>query len=558
MSPPPTKSVTIQKVNATRTSATESSTNTQAENTKEIYARVFIASAFTMLSRILGLVRELSLAYRFGASRTTDAWQQAFRLPNVLRRITGEHATTYALVPVYVQERAKSGAAGSRQLAAQALHLILWASGILTVLGMVFHQPLTRWLSPGFVDEPEVLNLTANMTFWLFPYLVLISIAAWAMAVLHAEGRFGAAAAAPVLFNLAVIAAILWPYPWLKPAIMLVVMGAVLGGGLQVLIHIPWLRQVKAPLLPRMGWSQATQKMGRLLGYSMASGSVYQVQVLLLGVLASYLPQGNIFLFNNALRLTELASGLFTIAVTTATQPTINHHLAREDDAALGNTLRLSWSAGMYCIIPASIALAVLAPSMISVLFLHGAFTYEDVLLCATSLRLLTLSMPATTAFRIMTPIAYAYGIPKSVMFAVSMGTLFLVLGAPVILQHGLWGLSLSFVLVQWIEALILLVCVRSKTKHLGGVLPWNSLSKQLLAACIMGLFLWPLHQASAWDETFAPLPRTLSALGMVLGGGMVYLGITYVLKEEESRNWLGVCGRAGRAVQRMLVRLLT
>ena len=324
----------------------------------------------------------------------------------------------------------------------------------------------------------------------------------------------GQRASAPVLFNLAIITAILWPHGGLQPPIMLVVVGALVGGGLQVLIHLPWLHQVGAPMLPRWGWAKATQKMSRLLGYSMANGGVYQMQVVLLGVLASYLPKGNIFLFNNALRLTELTSGLFTIAVTTATQPTINQYLTRKDDAALRNTLRLSWSAGLYCIVPAAFALAVLATPVVSVLFLRGAFRFADVVLGAATLRVLTLSMPAVSAFRIMTPIAYAYGMPKSVMFSAAVGTLGLALSAPFALNHGLQGFASSFVLVQWVEALLLLGFLRTKTRYLGGILPWVSLGKQLLAAGIMVAFVWPLQQLHTWDESTLALTRALGLGG--------------------------------------------
>ena len=174
----------------------------QASTSRRLYGFAAVVTVFTLLSRILGMVRDLVIAHRFGAGVATDAWVQAFRVPNALRRLTAEGSMTIAFIPVYVRAREERGSEAAREFARKALGLVLASTLVLCALGIIFSEAVTALVSPGFLADPEKFSLTARLIRLTFPYLVLVSLVAWAMGILNAEGRFAAPAAAPILLNL--------------------------------------------------------------------------------------------------------------------------------------------------------------------------------------------------------------------------------------------------------------------------------------------------------------------------------------------------------------------
>ena len=169
-----------------------------------LYGRAGTVTFFTLLSRVLGMTRDLVIAHRFGASGMTDSWVQAFRIPNALRRLTAEGSMTIAFVPSFVKVRSEQGGEAARLFAQRVLGMVLAVTLLLTGLGMLFSETLAWVFSPGFIDDPERLGMTRSLLFWTFPYLVQISLVAWAMGVLNSEGRFAAPAAAPIFLNIGI------------------------------------------------------------------------------------------------------------------------------------------------------------------------------------------------------------------------------------------------------------------------------------------------------------------------------------------------------------------
>ncbi len=373
-----------------------------------------IIAGFTLLSRLLGAVRDLTLSHLFGASGTLDAFIQAFTIPNIFRRLTAEGSMNLAFVPIYTEVREQRGVEAARQFAAQGLALVLAVTSLLVAAGILFSPQLVWLFSAGFADRPEQFALTVDLTRWMFPYLLLVSIVAWAMGVLNAERRFAAPAAAPVLLNLGIIAAALTGTWWSDHPIETVAWGVLLGGGMQVLLQIPSLRQCGQAFRPQrfwqpqQGWAPDIRKLLRLLGPSLFGVAAYQLNLIVLRNLASFLPEGQVTHYYNASRLTELTLGVFAFAITNASFPEFSKRVAQErwDDAVA--ILRFSTASTLLVVFPAAAGLLAAAEPITAMLYLHGAYGWNDVQQTAQALQAFALSLPAVALIRLQTSAFYA------------------------------------------------------------------------------------------------------------------------------------------------------
>ncbi|MBI3993390.1 MAG: murein biosynthesis integral membrane protein MurJ [Candidatus Lambdaproteobacteria bacterium] len=524
------------------------------EEAAAIYGRAGIVTFFTLLSRVLGMVRDLVISHRFGAGSDTDAWVQAFRIPNALRRLTAEGSMTIAFIPIYVAVRQDEGPAAAREFARRVLGLVLVLTGALCVLGMLFSPLIVRVVSPGFLDDALKFDLTASLIRWTFPYLVLVSAVAWAMGVLNAENRFMTPAAAPIFLNLGIIVFVLALASSLERPIMAVAWGVLAGGAAQVLLQLPALRCVGAAASPLLGWRDAhVRRLFGLLGPSLIGVAVYELNIIILGVIASYLPTGQIFHYNNATRVTELVMGLFAFSFTVAGFPTLSEHRAREDWGRMRETLALTTSAVMYTIFPAMAGLIAASTGIVSMLYLHGAYTLDDALTTADALRMMALGMPAVAVVRLLVPVFYAYGDARSPVLVSGLTVLVTGgLGWWLSLRYEVVGLSLGLSLGTWFQCALLAAMLRRHTRTLGAWFPWRALLIQALAAAAVGVL-------AGWGAGFGSWTLGPAAglnwlvLGLVIGAAVAaYLGLTLALGEAQARHWVNLVNRLLRRIRRL------
>jgi putative peptidoglycan lipid II flippase len=527
-----------------------------AEETAAIYRRAGIVTFFTALSRVLGMARDLVIAHRFGASGATDAWVQAFRIPNALRRLTAEGSMTIAFVPVYVDVREREGAAAAGRFAQRVLGVVIAVTGLLTLLGMGFSDPLTLMFSPGFTSDPDKFALTSELIRWSFPYLLLVSLVAWAMGVLNSEHRYAAPAAAPIFLNLGIIAAVLAMTGAFEQPILAVSAGVLIGGVAQVILQVPSLSRAGAPLTPRFDWRDPhVARLMRLLGPSLLSVAVYELNIIVLGVIASYLPSGQIFHYNNATRLTELAMGLFTFAFATAGLPSLSEHVARTDWRSVSATVRLTFSAVLFTTLPSMAGLASAAPAIVSMLYLHGAYGQADVESTAAVLQLMALGMPAVAAVRIMIPIYYALNDSRTPALLSLLG-----LGVTGLLGWELsriWevrGLALGLTAGSWAYCLAMALRLRGRESALAGWFPRASLARQCLSASAVALFAAWVTSAGDWARGPHSVWNWIVFVAAVAGAVAVYAGANFALGEPEVRNWIVLLRRVGPAIRRRLL----
>ncbi len=508
-----------------------------------IYRRAGTVTFFNLLSRILGMVRDLTIAHKFGATGVTDAWVQAFRIPNALRRLTGEGSMTIAFVPIYVGVSTEKGKAAAVVFARKVLGIVLLATIVLAALGMTFNELLTLATSPGFADEPEKFALSARLLAWTFPFLVLVSIVAWAMGVLNSEHRFAAPAAASGLLNLGIIGSVLGLSGYFDVPVMSIAAGVLMGGVAQVLLQVPSLRAVGCPPLPLGGWNDPdVRRLFRLLLPSLFGVAVYEINVIGLGIIGSFLPSGQIFHFNNATRLEELVMGLFTFAFTMAGLPTLSEHHAKGNWRKMGDTLRLTFSATFYIVLPAMAGLAVAGNAVVAMLYLHGAFGYADVLSTAGTLRVLVLGMPAVAAVRVMVPVFYAMGNARKPVIASTLTMLVTIaLGWYLSGTYQVRGLAAGLALGTWFQCALLVIFLRPLAKKLAPWFSWSSMLRQMVAALVVAGGAYWVQGHGVWERGGASLGNWGVLLATVGGGMVVYLGITLALREPEARNWLAL-----------------
>ncbi|MDH4120671.1 MAG: murein biosynthesis integral membrane protein MurJ [Deltaproteobacteria bacterium] len=535
--------------------AKKASTESHSESTTEshtLYGHAGVVTFYTLLSRILGLARDLVISHRFGASGASDAWVQAFRVPNALRRLTAEGSMSVAFVPVYVNLRETEGRQAALDFARRALGMVLFVTLLLTGLGMVFSDGLTWLVSPGFAQDPERFDLTSRLIWWNFPYLALVSLVAWAMGVLNSEKRFAAPAAAPIFLNLGIIAAVVW-FSWaFTPPIVAVGAGVLAGGVAQVLLQIPSLRAAGVPLTPLGGWNHPhMKKLYALLVPSLFGVAVYQINIILLGMIASYLPTGQIFYYNNATRLTEFVLGLFAFAFTTAGLPALSAHQSRQDWEKVSGTLRLTFSAVLFVVLPATLGLMAAGEPVVSMLYLHGQYTLDDTRRTATTMAAMALGMPAVALVRAMVPAFYTLGNPRTpvVLSALSVG----VTGALGWQLSQTWqveGLALGLSLGTWFQCLALGLSLKYQARHLSGWFPWRAVLLQSGAAVAASALAWQLASLGRWDQGGLLLTNWLLLVLVIGSAAGVYLTITLLSGEPEAANWMKLLGRVGRKLK--------
>ncbi len=516
---------------------------------ESLYRYAGIVTFFTLLSRILGMVRDLAISHRFGASGATDAWVQAFRIPNALRRLTAEGSMTIAFIPVYVELREREGREAALGFARQVLGLVLVSTGILCLGGMLFSEALTWISSPGFTSDPAKFELTARFTRWMFPYLVLVSLVAWAMGILNAEKRFAAPAASPILLNLGIIGAVFGLTGFFAEPAFAIAIGILAGGVAQVLLQVPNLLEQGVLLLPRFRWWDATmRRFFGLMGPAVFGVAVYQINIIVLGIIASYLPTGQVFHYNNATRLSELVMGLFTFAFTTAGLPTLAEHHARKDWAAMGKTVHFTFSAVLFTTLPAAVGLFAAGEPVVAMLYRHGAFTAADVASTARTLQWMAVGMPAVALVRVMVPIFYATGNSRTpvLISAAAVG----VTGA-----LGWWlsgpmqvaGLALGLALGTWFQALALGAALRGQARELGAWFPWRALGQQGIACALMGLAVYASSSFGDWALGPTHAANWLVFLPLLAGAALLYAALTLLQREEQALHWVRLFRRLAR-----------
>ena len=368
-----------------------------------------VVSFMTLLSRILGLVRDVVFARMFGATIVMDAFIVANRIPNMLRRFFAEGAFSQGFVPVMARYREQNDHGRSREFVdavAGTLGLLLFG---LTLVGVLAAPLLVLVVAPGFVGEDGRFDLATAMLRFTFPYLFFVSLTAFAGGVLNTYGKFGAPAFTPVILNVVLIASALWLAPQLAEPGMALAYGVFIAGAVQLLFQLPFLGKIHA--IPRPKWRpghEGVRRVGQLMLPAIFGSSVAQINVLLGGIIASLLGVGKISLLYYSDRLMEFPLGLFGIALATVTLPYLSRQAANESMDHFAETV--DWSMRLVVLIatPAAVGLIVLAEPLVATIFYGGVFTAFDVEMAALSLQAFAAGLIGFSFVKILAPAYFA------------------------------------------------------------------------------------------------------------------------------------------------------
>ena len=498
-----------------------------------------------MCSRLLGLAREQIFAALFGGGSAMDAFTAAFRIPNLLRDLFAEGALSTAFVTTFSKTIARGGDQAAWDLANKVATLTAVVLGILCIAGMVFSAQLVATLAPGF--DPAKAALTAQLTRIMFPFILLVSLAALIMGMLNSKNVFGMPAMASSFFNMGSIVGGVTLGFWIDPhfgqrALIGLSIATVLGGALQLAVQLPALLRLGYRFHPNLRWRDSGVKAILLLmGPSVIAASTTQFNVLINSMFASTLGDGPIFWLSIAFRLMQLPLGLFGVALGTVTLPLLSRLVVAGQMSAFRTELARAMRLALLLTIPSTVGLMMLAEPIISVLYQHGKFNAYQAAQAAGALRFYAIGLAGYAALKVLVNAFYALDKRKTPMLvsflAVALNLLFNWIFT-FRLGWGHRGLAFSTGCIATFNFLLLYVLMR---KHLDGLESRRLLVMLGKVATAAAALVVVCAAASYWlladwaTQTF--LIKLTALLGTVITGALVFAGCGLLLHIEELKE---------------------
>jgi putative peptidoglycan lipid II flippase len=489
-------------------------------------------SSMTLLSRILGFVRDLVIARAFGAGLFTDAFFVAFRIPNLLRRLFAEGAFSQAFVPILAEFKNQRGDRDTKLLVDHVSSALAVTLVAVTALG-VLAAPLVIYVTaPGFSATPDKFQLTVELLRITFPYLFFISLTALAGGVLNTYGRFSVPAFSPVLLNVSFIVFALWLAPYFDPPVKALAWAVLAGGLAQLAFQVPFLARID--LLPRFTphfRNAGVWRVLRQMGPAVFGVSIAQVSLLINVIFASFLVTGSVSWLYYADRLMEFPTGLLGAALGTVLLPGLSKHYAVRSADEYSQMLDWGLRLAFLLAAPAAAALAVLAVPLVSTLFHYGAFTTADVMATRRAVVAYSVGLIGLIVVKVLAPGFYARQdirtpVRIAVVALVVTQALNLVLIWP--LKHA--GLALAIGLGACCNAALLYRALRARgiySVHPG----WSVfLGKLGIAISAMSAVLWAAAGGTADWLAAGPATRAWRLTGTVALGVATYFGALWLL----------------------------
>lgn len=368
-----------------------------------------VVGFFTLLSRLTGLLRDMVVGYLFGAHGPADAFFVAFRIPNLLRRLTAEGALTAGFIPVFTDYLTNRGKDEAIRIARIIFTFAVLFLGALTLLGIIFAFPLTHLFAPGFLIDQGKFTLTVFLTRLMFPYIFFVSLVALAMGVLNSLRHFMAPALSPVLLNLSIIVCAFLLSPLLDEPVIGLGYGVLLGGIAQLLLQLPYLSRHGFSYAPDIHFRDpALKRLLFLMGPTLFGAAVYQINVLVSTILASMLPEGSVSYLYYADRLLQFPLGIFAVALGTAALPSFSSLVAKKEFTELKAGLSFSLRLVNFISLPATLGLMVVSVPALSLLFQRGAFDADTTHRTAQALIYFSLGLWGISGVKLVVPVFYA------------------------------------------------------------------------------------------------------------------------------------------------------
>ena len=504
---------------------------------KNITRAAGVLAAATMLSRIMGMVRDMVVSRLFGAGLYTDAFFAAFQIPNMLRRFFAEGALTSAFVPTFSEWYTNKGEEEARELANVCFTVLTIVMAAITMLGIVFSPQIVHLMFPGFAGNPEKLSVTILLNRLMFPYIFFVSLVALCMGILNTVRHFFTPAISTVFLNLSMILAALLLHDRFEVPIVALAVGVLLGGLLQLVLQLPVLYKKGFPIRFNFQTGHpAVKKIALLMGPSVFGVGVYYLNITVGSILASLLPEGSVSYLYYAHRLFEFPQGIFTVSVAQAVLPSMSRQAAAGDMDALKESLSYGVRLTLFVTIPAAVGLIFCATPIFSLLFMGGAFDYAKAVNCGTALLYYSTGLTFVALVRVLVPAFYALKDTKTpvmiALVAFLLNLLFsLVLMGP--MKHG--GLALASSISALGNMLLLLWFIRKKIGPFGGRAIAVAGIKGVVASFPMAVVVYWIMQLIDWSHTGGRVLKASVMGGAVLAGILIFLGSAKLLGSEEA-----------------------
>ena len=499
-----------------------------------------------MTSRVLGLVRDQVLASMFGAGNAMDAFNVAFRIPNLVRDLFAEGAMSAAFVPVFMRQLAAGDKPAAWRLGNNVINALLISTGLLVVLGIVFARPLVAVFASDYASVPGKLELTILLTRIMLPFLTLVAVAAALMGMLNSLHRFFIPALAPAMFNIATILCALLLVPLMPafgwPPITAIAIGAVAGGCAQIVLQWPLLRREGFSYEPFVNWRQdGLRRVLLLMGPGTIGLAATQVNVFINTVLATGEGTGAVSWLNYAFRLMYLPTGLFGVSIATATVPAVSRHAARDDAPAVRSTFADGLSLMLVLNVPATVGLIVLAHPIIRVIFERRAFLPSDTAATAAALQFYAIGLVGYSIVRIASPTFYALGDSRTpVHISIASVIANAVLNVLLARALGYRGLALGTSIAALFNAAVLLWLLHARLHGLDDRRVLSSFARIVIASLVMGTAAVAVNAAlGVWipGDTFV---HQAVRLLLTIISALLVLGISaHLLRIREFREAL-------------------
>lgn len=482
-------------------------------------------SSMTLFSRVLGFARDAIMACVFGAGMATDAFFVAFKLPNLLRRIFAEGAFSQAFVPILAEYKNKEGEEATKLFVAYVAGLLTLVLAVVTVIGMIAAPWVIMVTAPGFADTADKFALTSSLLRLTFPYILLISLASLAGAILNTWNRFSVPAFAPTLLNISMISFALLAIRFFNPPIMAMAWAVVVGGILQLAYQLPHLKKIGLLVLPRINLKDAgVWRVMRQMAPAILGVSVSQISLIINTIFASFLVSGSVSWMYYADRLMELPSGVLGVALGTILLPSLAKSFASGDHHEYSRLMDWGLRLCFLLAVPCAVALGLLSGPLTIALFQYGKFTAFDAAMTQQALIAYSVGLMGLIVVKVLAPGFYSrqdIKTPVRIALVTLVCTQLMNLAFIGTLKHA--GLSLSIGLAACLNASLLYWQLRKK-KFFQPQAGWSRFLVQLLIAVIvMSVVLVGILQIMpAWEQGSMGY-RLLRLSGVCLAGCVAY-----------------------------------
>ena len=498
-----------------------------------------VVGAATLASRIMGYIRDMVMSWAFGTSIAADAFYVAYRIPNLLRELLAEGSMSAAFIPVFTETLTREGKEQAHRLANLVFARLLVILAVLTVLGVVFAPQIVRTIAWGWKAgaNQESFRTAVLLTRVMFPYLLVIGLAALAMGMLNSLRSFLTPALSPVMLNIFTISGVVFLAPRMPQPILGAAVGVVLGGLFQFLIQVPGLRKEGMMLRPQLSPSHpGVARVGRLAAPIFLSSSVTQINIFIGTILASFLATGSITYLFYGMRFIHFPLGIFGVAVATAILPTLSTHAAKQEMEEFRETLSLGLRLVFFIMFPAMAGLITLAVPIVNLLLERGEFNRISTLGTASALLFYAVGLWAFAGVRIVAQAFYSLQDTKTpVMVAIIALVTNIACSAAFILwtplAHG--GLALAASLASTVNISLLTILLRKKIGRIDASRIARSLIKIIPASVAMGMIGWWVSLNPVWQRGGHSLYKVELLAGAILVSVSFYIAAMVALKSE-------------------------